>query len=271
MAASTSKSMDEDIRESRDLSRIPETYRLMHQEEDKDMLDDHLLHTKRLGDYINHHRYRHLCTALKLIVLCLAGWGVFNLWEFWPGSNQPPNSHTGHDHAATPDEYICDCGSSTKEAVSLGCQFVPMAAAWLPPACIDEELSHEFNTAGPGINGEWTYWADRDHLHEISEKDVSLLADTGELFYGTWEWHVKHCTFQWRLDYRRRWLNTTLEPRYDHESHITHCQMIIFADRTKSTASNVKLNSSSHMPPHGHEMHGKRWSAVSEPIIHLID
>lgn len=160
-----------------------------------------------------------------------------------------PNLVTANNEV---DEHACDCGASTEEAISLSCEFVAMAAAWLPPACIDYDLSEESDNAGPGIDGSWVYWTDQNHHYEISKKKVALLADTGGLFYGTWEWHVKHCTFQWRLDYRWRWLNTIVEPRYDHESHITHCEMIMFADRTKSTGSNVKLNSSSHQPDHGH-------------------
>lgn len=189
----------------------------------------------------------------KVLIFALALFGLVSIPNLIrsPGNNFvrlfKPTVHV--------DPHICDCGATINEAVSLGCRFVPMAAAWLPPPCIDQELSDEFDAAGPGENGSWSYWSDAAQVQEITLMDVALLADSGALFYTTWEWHVKHCTFYWRLDYRRRWLNTILEPRYDHESHVTHCQMIMFADRTKPTGSDVKLNSSSGHGVHHEQTH----------------
>ncbi|KAF2111303.1 hypothetical protein BDV96DRAFT_650397 [Lophiotrema nucula] len=186
----------------------------------------------------------------QLCILCLAIWGAYSL-TLSPFFDRYSASST-HRPINT-DAFICDCGASTEEAQGRGCRFVEMAAAWLPPKCIDSELSDEFDTAGPGPNGEWPYYLDSSRNHQISKVDVAILADTGGVFYSTWEWHVKHCTYQWRLDYRRKWSGTIVEPRYDHESHITHCEGIIFSDQQASVGSIVRLNSSNHQPVLHHE------------------
>ncbi len=192
--------------------------------------------------------------GLKVVVACLAILGLLSLFAVL-GSNQRLHSH--EMAAKSTDPLICDCGASTAEALSMGCQFVEMSAAWLPPHCIDAALSSEFDRSGPGPNGEWSYYTDAARKHPITVSQVAALADTQQLFYSTWEWHAKHCTFQWRLDYRRRWLNTIVEPRYDHESHVTHCEDIFLGERESSVGSIVRLNSSNHMPKeHLHHEHG---------------
>jgi hypothetical protein len=193
--------------------------------------------------------------SVKVAIICLAGLGILSLSKMM-GSNEHARSH--EMSSTSTDPQICDCGASTHEALSLNCQFVEMSAAWLPPRCIDASLSAEFDRSGPGPDGTWPYYSDASRQHPLTVSQVSLLADTQQLFYSTWEWHVKHCTFQWRLDYRRRWLNTLVEPRYDHESHVTHCEAIFLGEREKSVGSIVRLNSSNHMPKgHLHHEHGE--------------
>lgn len=51
----------------------------------------------------------------------------------------------------------CSCGKSVAEAIANGCKYDLLASAWLPEQCRDDELTAEFNKAGPGPNGEWTY------------------------------------------------------------------------------------------------------------------
>jgi hypothetical protein len=192
--------------------------------------------------------------VLKVVILCFAAFGVLSLSRSVRSVRHDPL------YEASPtsiDARVCDCGASTDEALSLGCQFVEMAAAWLPSICIDKSLSAEFDRSGPGPNGTWSYYSDASLQHPLTVGQVSLLANTQALFYSTWEWHVKHCTFQWRLDYRRRWLKTVVEPRYDHESHVTHCEGIFLSARDKSVGSNVRLNSSNHLPKeHSHKEDG---------------
>ncbi|KAM3427278.1 hypothetical protein MY4824_009535 [Beauveria thailandica] len=140
----------------------------------------------------------------------------------------------------------CNCGASIKQALELDCKYDSLASAWLPPHCRDDELTAMFDRAGPGVNGSWKYWADEDFTREISLQDVSRLADVpGSLYYTSHRWHVIHCLFYWRKQVRAPRLGITVEPRYSHERHVTHCMEILDEDSTSGTdtQSGIALNS----------------------------
>lgn len=60
----------------------------------------------------------------------------------------------------------CYCGKSVEEAKSLGCKYVTMSAAYLPPHCRDDELDEEFSRLGHKPDGSWTYHSDFERNHE---------------------------------------------------------------------------------------------------------
>lgn len=131
---------------------------------------------------------------------------------------------TGKSPATT--AISCDCGATIDEAVAMGCKYDALSVSWLPLRCRDDELTVEFNQAGPG--GEWLYWADRNGTQLLTLQQVSALADKPleeAQFWTTFGWHVSHCSFYWRKEYRMRQKGLDVEHRYDRESHIKHCQM----------------------------------------------
>ena len=118
----------------------------------------------------------------------------------------------------------CSCGgTAVAEAQRRGCLFSPLAIAWLPPHCIDAELSDEFDRQGPGPNGEWDYWSDANKTKRLTREEVGMLADADGVFYATQEWHVVHCLFTWRKHYRSKWTGVTIERRSNGLDHIAHC------------------------------------------------
>lgn len=121
----------------------------------------------------------------------------------------------------------CSCGGTTvAEAVARGCKFTPLAIAWLPPQCLDEELADEFDRAAPGDG--WEYWADLNATIPLNREEVGMLADTkGAVFYTTQEWHVMHCMYTWRKHYRSKWTGVTIERRSNGIEHIEHCEGIV--------------------------------------------
>ncbi|KAA8651034.1 uncharacterized protein ATNIH1004_003727 [Aspergillus tanneri] len=140
----------------------------------------------------------------------------------------------------------CECGSSTTEAVSKGCKYDTMSAAWLPAACRDDELSAEFDRMGPGPNGKWYYWADENRTQELTMKELSLLPDSNLPFFTTWDWHVAHCTYRWRKQLRPGFLfsKMNIEAAY---GHVTHCEEVMRVhDREQTIMSGVGLNGSTY-------------------------
>ena len=154
--------------------------------------------------------------------------------------------HVHHTHQEHPgyQEILrqCDCGNSTVEAISLGCKYDSLAAAWLPEHCRDAELTAEFETMGPGPNGSWIYWADSNHTQEVSLEEVAAMADDPSArFHMSYDWHVTHCIFYWRKQYRSRFNGNIVEPRDDNEEHILHCGKVI-TNEVWGTVAGVALN-----------------------------
>ncbi len=119
-----------------------------------------------------------------------------------------------------------------------------MAAAWLPLACRDDELSTQFNQAGPGRDGQWYYWADRNQTKRLSLTELSHLADSGRPFFTTWDWHVAHCFWRWRKQIRGRDMMAAHLYAGAAYGHIAHCEEIMKADPNAIVASGVALNGS---------------------------
>lgn len=142
----------------------------------------------------------------------------------------------------TAPSHSCDCGKSVEEALYLGCKYDSLAAGWLPEHCRDDQLTDEFNRSGPGVNGSWTYWADRAHTQEISPEYIaSMGGDPDFRFYSSGLWHAVHCIFYWRKEFRQRVPGKVVEPRYNNEEHATHCGKV-FLDQGHNSAAGVALN-----------------------------
>jgi hypothetical protein len=145
----------------------------------------------------------------------------------------------------------CSCGSSLIEAMARSCRYDTMAAAWLPPHCRDEELTAQFNAAGPGVEGTWTYYANEFGTASMSPEEIALLPanDSQEYFFTTHRWHVLHCSYYWRKMYRMvhgvNGAAKQIEHRFDTDGHLAHCEMM-FLKRDKleriATGSGVSLN-----------------------------
>ncbi|PZD26022.1 hypothetical protein A1F97_10954, partial [Pyrenophora tritici-repentis] len=128
-----------------------------------------------------------------------------------------------HDAFTSKKDNSCYCGRSVAEATAMGCQYDLLASAWLPDWCRDKELSAEFDQAGPGPGGAWDYFADSNGTIPIVPSEVGLIADTNKFYHTTNEWHIVHCVYYWRKQYRSRLIGTVVEARYDNEGHIKHC------------------------------------------------
>lgn len=127
----------------------------------------------------------------------------------------------------TSGRISCACGHSIVEAKSMGCKFDSLASAWLQPACIDEELTYEFDHAGPGPNGEWYYYTNMDQTDTFTLDEVANLAESGISYWNTQAWHLAHCTFNWRKAVRSRFTGVQVEARSDTEEHVFHCEAMM--------------------------------------------
>lgn len=128
----------------------------------------------------------------------------------------------------------------------MGCKYDTMAAAWLPDACRDDDLTAQFDLAGTGPHGRWEYWADKNKTQPLSAVELGALGGTTKIFYSTWEWHVAHCFWRWRRQIKARKTMAAHMDVLDGYHHIEHCEEISQADRTEIVASRVGINGSTY-------------------------
>lgn len=179
-------------------------------------------------------RCRLLGLMLKAIVACLAVWGFLQL------------GHQFYARLHSSRKISCNCGASVAEAKSMNCKFDAIAAAWLPPHCIDSELSEQFDHAGDGPNGTWLYYSDIDKTRTLRTEELGDLADDPNgAFFTTHKWHVAHCYYNWLKEFRKGKTGVKMEARFDTEGHIRHCAMISMMETKMNiiaTGSDVVLD-----------------------------
>ncbi|PYI06678.1 hypothetical protein BO78DRAFT_294227, partial [Aspergillus sclerotiicarbonarius CBS 121057] len=117
----------------------------------------------------------------------------------------------------------CWCGTSDQEALAMGCRYDHLAVDWLPPHCIDDELTAEFDLSGPGPDGEWPYFKHHNGTGPVGTAELDGYAEAAVDYYTTRQWHIAHCVFTWRKQFRARFTGKMVEPWNDNEEHIVHC------------------------------------------------
>lgn len=110
--------------------------------------------------------------------------------------------------------------------MAMGCHYDHIAVDWLPDSCIDQELVGEFDVSGPGADGSWPYFEmaeDNTGFVPINHTDIDAFAKTGRGYFATREWHIIHCIFTWRKQFRGRYDDRHIETWNSKEEHIVHC------------------------------------------------
>ncbi|KJZ71683.1 hypothetical protein HIM_08921 [Hirsutella minnesotensis 3608] len=175
---------------------------------------------------------RRFYTATQVVICLLAIWGFATICLA-----AARHVLTQPARAVRPDPYhpetlalnlnICDCGSTIAEALSRDCIYDTMATAWLPPYCRDEELTAEFDRAGPGPEGAWMYFADANGTTPLNKTQLGELGETGGTFWVSRKWHIAHCVFYWQKYWRIRRTGRVMEKRFDTLAHVQHCSRLI--------------------------------------------
>lgn len=112
-----------------------------------------------------------------------------------------------------------DCGTTPTEARTRGCQFDPISFTWLPEECYDAELVGEFLSLK-----NWQWRKNESEDVPIPTQEI-LLGETAPV-HVTWEYHVFHCTYQWRKMHRGL-LKGVIDTYIGDYSHTSHCEGIL--------------------------------------------
>jgi len=186
------------------------------------------IHEKKRGQETPFGKTLNICRQIALyslavfglIVLLREAFGLYHLRE--QKRESETKTETGIEVEAEVGD--CECGHSVSEALSMGCKYDLLAAAWLPPVCIDTSLSAEFDRSGPNPDGSWSYYSSRHGTETLTYEQISAMADNvSAVYFTTQEWHIVHCNFYWLKLLRSKWMGVVMEQRYDSEMHIRHC------------------------------------------------
>jgi hypothetical protein len=162
-------------------------------------------------------------TLLRLVVCTFALWGCVDV------VSRAVHSLSNRLQTETP---ACWCGTTDEQAVAMGCHYDHLAVDWLPESCIDKDLVIEFDASGPGADGAWPYYdvgnstkamGGSSGFVPINNTDIEDFARAGRWYFATREWHILHCMFTWRKQFRARFDASNVEPWNNHEEHIQHC------------------------------------------------
>jgi hypothetical protein len=223
-----------------------EDFRPLMQSDDESELDfaasrPKIIATQSLSRRLMYFAFRLLLVTLVVIGLMRLS---YDIWDHFSG-HKPTRS--------------CSCGSSVDEALSLGCRFDPIAAAWLPEHCRDDELIEDFDRSGDGPNGSWIYYTDFDKTGTMTIEEVGRLADVGGNFFTTLEWHIKHCSYNWKKLFRSRETGVIIENRSNTFGHVDHCEKMFLMPgglHEVLTGSGVALNADQLPVPKKHKHEG---------------
>ncbi|KAF2667073.1 hypothetical protein BT63DRAFT_481522 [Microthyrium microscopicum] len=165
-----------------------------------------------------------LITVGRITCIVLALWGfwslVFQVYRLFSPADC-------HPRMLDPGLSVCYCGKSIAEALSLGCKYDGLSASWLPPYCRDDELTKQFNEAGPLPDKSWQMYANANGSKPMTIDQVELLAEHNDMFATTYGWHIAHCIFSWEK-YVRMWeLGTVIDARFQSALHAGHCRDMV--------------------------------------------
>lgn len=170
--------------------------------------------------------------AVIIIAALLTTIGI-GVWAFRINSS---NFSDVVQPGATINDFKYHCGSTIAEAKSLGCKFDLLSAAWVPPPCIDTELTEQFRR-----EKDWKYYLDREGTMELPESELEFREGgvEGE-FWATLEWHQVHCGYEWRKMHRALEVGGRVESALGEYHHTVHCGKV-FKDRSPLDKLETKI------------------------------
>lgn len=126
------------------------------------------------------------------------------------------------------------CGGSREEALAAGCKFDVMSFSWLPPRCYDGELVAEFEALGP-----WEWFIGQDG--RVAADEEAVREGRLDRLYVTWEFHLLHCTFQWKKMHRALLAGWPIDSYIGNFSHTQHCEHMIMNRRTPLNSTGTDI------------------------------
>ncbi|KAF2107809.1 hypothetical protein BDV96DRAFT_588217 [Lophiotrema nucula] len=161
----------------------------------------------------------------RISLYILAAYGILSLLTQTSTLLSPPID-VYRPHSLPPSYNLCTCGPTLSSALSRGCVYDSLAAAWLPPHCRDTSLTTTFEASGPHADGSWPYYLDANGTLPLSVGEIAAMGEKAR-FWASREWHVAHCLWYWEKYVRMRDTGVVMERRFDGVAHVRHCRRLV--------------------------------------------
>jgi hypothetical protein len=90
---------------------------------------------------------------------------------------------------------LTHCGSTREEALANNCKFDILSFSWMPPACDDPKMCHDFCTVR-----EWEWFLDENMTQSVPMSEIAK-GTIGKV-YTSKEYEELQCVFSWRKVHR---------------------------------------------------------------------
>lgn len=140
--------------------------------------------------------------------------------------------------AAASRTIIRDCGSTAIEARKRGCRFDPISFSWLSPECYDSELVDSFLAMN-----RWAWYTSKadSPRHTVAMPYRIVALGEQDHLWVTREFHIHHCTFQWKKMHRAILGGKPIDGYIGNYSHTEHCEHVLVEPETRRSSVDVRI------------------------------
>lgn len=166
-------------------------------------------------------------SVLRVYLLATVITSVAWLFLFYIKGNFFPHRHYYtspldylNRHNITTGARLLECGNSTQEAKSLGCQYDVLLNHWVPAPCIDHDFLEEYMD-----DNSWVGYIDEALTQPIST--VEEMSES-EFYFTSLRDHINHCAMLWKKQF---WVlykeYTAFDTIIANPSHTDHCAFFL--------------------------------------------
>ncbi|RKF80147.1 hypothetical protein GcM1_196030 [Golovinomyces cichoracearum] len=137
-------------------------------------------------------------------------------------------------HNITTNAQLIECGNSTQEAKSRGCQFDVLLNHWVPAPCIDNEFLEEYMD-----DESWGAYADEALTQRLSTIEEMYERD---FYFTSLRDHINHCSMLWKKQF---WVLYKQYSAFDtiiaNPAHTDHCAYFLAESRDVNTTQSTRV------------------------------
>jgi hypothetical protein len=177
----------------------------------------------RFRRFMSSNNAKRLVVSLVIVITV----GVLTFIALTPRSGYSPDVLSNH------------CGSTSEEAIALGCKFDVLNYAWQPPECFDEDVFNRYWEKSQE-HGPLKWYADSTFTTELPQ-DIELLMHTPRV-WSEHRFHILHCMYAWELIHHAVTLKKPVVEFISHYNHTMHCADTAMTENWTENDTSIKAS-----------------------------